>query len=247
MEPRGRDAGNGESTECCKSCGASQESSGTEPAQMKSARAGRLTLFLQENPRSGPRIILILSVALILVLAGMMAYALDMGQIFEPPYESEDGPLTLSAAGIDWIADFGIDGNYSCMRYYWETNWEGHAVSFARPLANLTDQSSLSSGSPAVVENPFVVITDLAGDGVFGTGDSILFKWPYGYPEEDMVNILALVHVDMIGDSMSIIDLGEYSWVVHDGKFYSWRSHELNAQIPWWWGQGWDWQEDAYP
>jgi hypothetical protein len=218
-----------------------------EPASMKKTRDGKLTLFLQENPRSGPRIILILSVALTIVLAGSMAYAFDMGRFFEPPYESEDGPLTLTVSGINWVTDSGIDGNYSCMRYYWETSWDSCAISFARPLANLTDQESLSPGSAAVVENPFVVITDTEGDGLFGTGDSILFKWPDFYEEEDTVSILSLVHVDLTGDSNTVCSFGEYSWAVHDGRFYSWTSHELDAQIPWWWNHGWDWQEDAYP
>lgn len=247
MEPRGRDAGNAESIDSCGSCGGRQKSPGTEPAPMKKTRAEKLTMFLQENPRSGPRIILILSVALTLVLAGTLAYALDVGRFFEPPYESEDGPLTLSASGVNWVTDSGIDGNYSCMRFYWETSWESHGVAFARPLANLTDQESLSPGSAAVVENPFVVITDTEGDGLFGTGDSILFKWPDFYEEEDTVSILSLVYVDLTGDSKRVWNFGEYSWAVHDGRFYSWTSHELDALIPWWWNQGWDWQEDAYP
>lgn len=218
--------------------------------------------FLASDKRRAAKVVLALAVALIIVAAAAVLSAVDLGGLFEDPYPSEDTPLTLSVDSVIWTGQYnisfdlagggysvsdvlpleGIGANYSLMRFLWGdgSGWLGGAV------ASESDQLLLSAGSRATVEsevsvfNPglageivySLVITDVLGDGAFGYGDQIAFKESPAttWIAEDTVGTVALVY---IGEHRTYTGFGEYSFALHDRDFYSWGSHELNWEEPW--------------
>jgi ribosomal protein L40E len=248
-------AENSEAIEFCNKCGMRIIQGKNDEPPRKMSRTDRLGTYLQDNPRSGPRIIFILSVVLMLALVTILAQALDLGQYFEPPYPSEETPLTLAENGIVWTAASDphyVSTNYSLMRWHWSNQFSG----FDRPLANLSNQQTLGSGTQASVDVVYARITDILGDGEFNIGDQILFNgqdaWNE-FPVEGTIYRLALIYVGWNGEweddcfegNFDIFYWGEYSCAVDDGKFYSWRSHELSSEFPWWY---WDkWNSDPSP
>lgn len=182
-----------------------------------------------------------MSIALMLSLATILAQALDLGQYSEPPYPSEDTPLALAENGIVWTGSEELFNptNYTFMRWHWECGGSG----FDRPLANLTAQEMLSSGTQASVDVPLATITDILGDGEFNVGDQILFRG-YGtfqeFPMERTIYRIALIYIGWDGLNFNMKYWGEYSCAVVDGKFYSWRSYELSAGLPWWYEDQWN-------
>jgi hypothetical protein len=246
-------AENSEAIEFCTKCGVRIFQDEIDEPQRKMSRTERLSIYLQDNPRSGPRIIFIMSVVLMLALATILAQALNLGQYFEPPYLSEETPLALAENGIVWTASsdpYYISTNYSLMRWHWSAHASDGGGSFERPLANLTNQQTLSSGTQASVDVVYATITDILGDGEFNTGDHILFNgqdaWNE-FPVEGTVYRLALIYVGWNGEweddcyqgNFDIFYWGEYDCAVDDGKFYSWRSHELTSGFPWWYWHKW--------
>jgi len=219
----------------------------------------RLSVYLVENPRRGPRVIYALLTVIILILAGIMVYSLDLGRYFEPPYPSEDTPLSITEDGIVWTAFFDVtrqSTNYTLMRWHWSMQTSNLGSGDERPLANLTNQQALSSGTQTSVDVVYATITDILGDGEFNTGDQILANgWDmFGeFPVEGTVYRIALIYVGWEGEweddcyigNFDVFYWGEYSCAVDDGKFYSWASHELSWQLPWWY---WDkWKYDPSP
>ena len=71
-------------------------------------------------------------------------------------------------------------------------------------------------------------ITDSTGDGFFGVGDDVIFHFTPHL--DDTVYVVAL-HYRSEGGYMGG---WEYSYAIHDGKFYSWRSYTLDNTTPWW-------------
>lgn len=196
----------------------------------------RLTEYLGAKPRRAAMIVMTLVVVLIIIVAGNLFQLLNVGRYFEPPYPSETTPLSLVDNGVKWTGFVRFQGsNYSGWVFYWGNAsgaLDGH-------VAFEFQQVQLSSGSnTTVVTNVgqasdlsyliYLSITDSTGDGVPGSGDCIIFK---GAPQEsDTVYTVALAYVGVgagVGGS-------EYSYAIHDGKFYSWMSDTARTNPPWW-------------
>ncbi len=222
----------------------------------------RIGNFLASDTRRAAKVVLALAVALIIVAAAAVLSAVDLEGLFEDPYPSEDTPLTFSVDSVIWTGQYNISfdqagsgysisyllplegtgANYSLMRFMWGygSGWLSGSV------ASESDQLLLSAGSRATVEsrlgvfNPglageivySLVITDVLGDGAFGYGDQIAFKESpaTSWTAEDTVGTVALVY---IGEHRTYTGFGEHSFALHDGDFYSWGSHELNWDDPW--------------
>ena len=212
---------------------------------------GRLGRFLQENPRSGSRIIYVLSIALILCLTAILAQAMDLGQYFEPPYPSESTPLTATEMGIEWTQQFDpyfefTEGwNYTSIWVYWSrsvTTDEGGTASSIGVIQLYAGQDCLDNGYPASAEWHFgggddyelwVNVTDAVGDGSFGEGDKIAIKAvpePAAYWQEGYTYVIGVAYV---GEPYQV-SLGVYNLAFHNGEFYSWENQELSASTPWW-------------
>jgi len=217
---------------------------------------GRLTTYLRTNPRRGAAVVIALSAAAVVLIAGVLGPVL-----MDQPYPSEVTPLSLDASGdVCWTGTANIsfvDGhcipstdepiqgwscNYSELRFYLggaRSGWRGIPV-------NATEQKALAMGSETTVVTPLgeliltgapniqyeLVITDLLGDGAFGWGDKIaLRESPHAdYHEEDVTFTFALTYEHNLWNLF-----GEYSYAFHDGAFYSWRSSNLDwdSESPW--------------
>jgi hypothetical protein len=68
----------------------------------------------------------------------------------------------------------------------------------------------------------------VAGNGIFDSGDYIVFDYGIESISEDNVFVLALACV--IYPEWN----EEYSFAVNDGRLYAWRSYSLNTHDPWW-------------
>jgi len=206
----------------------------------------RLSVYLAENPRSGPQMIFALLAVIVLILAGIMVYSLDIGRYFEPPYPSEDTPLSITEDGVVWTTSFDVHHtatNYTFMRWTWGEIVGGIGWGVTRPLANLANQQVLSSGTQVSVDAVYATITDILGDGEFGTGDQILFRchdMGSDFPVEGAVYRMALVYIGWDGVNLNLVGWGEYCCAVDDGRFYSWASDELPSGLPWWYMNKWD-------
>ena len=78
-----------------------------------------------------------------------------------------------------------------------------------------------------------LVVTDSEGDGWFGSDDSIVFKTESNTDrpiEPDRTYTVALAYVE----GGWVQGYGEFSYAVHEGKFYSWTSYTLNWDSAWW-------------
>jgi hypothetical protein len=209
--------------------------------------------YLGAKPRRAMQIILCLSVVLVLILVVVLVQALDLSDPFAPPYPSEDTPLSLTTTGVTYTMDntvthYGSYPNYTSLRFHWgEVGPSGNGALWGL-VADEIEQQRLSMNSSATVEvfvaaqgavpewiSYYLVIKDVQGNGVFENGDSITFRTNSSSilaPLEDRVYIISLAFID---DGWGR-GLGEYSCVVHGGKFYSWRSDTLNWNQPWWQG-----------
>lgn len=189
--------------------------------------------------------ILVLLVVVILMAASILYYILDIGSLFGSPYPSEDTPLTLTSTGVIWTMDrdISVDGEFRYANICW--TWILETYGYAGPLVNDSEQEALSQGIPISIEarhaaqgttegiwiQIYSIQSELTGDGNFGFDDSIEFAArpaPNFFVAEDEVKTVALVYLGKV-----TYPLGEYSYAVHDGKFYSWRSNNLD------WSQAW--------
>ena len=209
-----------------------------EGLDSRGSRTDRLSRSIRENPRSGPRIIYVLTAVIVVLLAGTIAYSANLGRFFAPPYPSEDTPIELTVDGVLWTCEYDPPAysNYSHMKMIWVED----TFSSAAPVVAAEDQELLSTGVSATVDNGWATVTDVLGDGRFGSGDSILFKClsvdPSAFPVEDSEYVVALVYAsdEYAYSGWTLVNYGEFSWAVHDGEFYSWESQELAWQVPWW-------------
>ena len=211
----------------------------------------RLNSYLEARSGRAGRIVAALVVVIILMSAAMLYQWLDVGGMFDPPYPSEVTPLTLADDGIVWTASFdpSKSTNYTFMRWHWFKETAGSGFGFELPLANLTSQHMLSSGTQVSADVLYATITDILGDGEFNTGDKILFNGDPGseFPVEGTIYRLALVYIGWTGEwedeyfigNFDNVYWGEYSCAVESGNFYSWRSNDLSAGFPWWYGDKW--------
>jgi len=196
----------------------------------------RLTKYAESRPRRAAVIMLALLVVLTVVVAGILVQSLNVGRPFKPPYPSETTPLSLAGDDLKWspLFDTSFDGwsNYSDYRFHY-VNWGG-------ALAGQAGQEQLSSHSEATVlgfvgrtvgsdESYWLnmSVTDSTGDGFFGAGDNVIFM---GMPHQnDTVYVVALHY-----SGGRVMGGWEYSFAIHDGKFYSWASNTLDWNTPWW-------------
>jgi len=203
----------------------------------------KLAERLSSQKSKGAKVVVVLSIALILVSVGLLVQLVDIGSLFDPPYPSQDTPLTLAAPDTvlwtnpynEFYDDHPLDGffNYSEIAFCFRHEVSSHGSASLGFLANETEQALLSSGTPYTGDLRGIGVVEVAGDGVFGPGDSIVFNSSeVFYPNEfdsETVFTVALMGLGPVNDH----GLGEYSYAVHDGKFYSWRSHELDWDLPW--------------
>ena len=197
----------------------------------------RLTKYVGSRPRRAAVIMLTLSVVLVLIFAGILIQSLNIGRLFKPPYTSETTPLSLTGNDLKWSPlDITLYsnlswGNYNSYRFHYGIGGSG----WGGTLVNQTEQNQLSSHSRATIVTPVgesvgsywlnLSIMDSTGDGFFGVGDQVIFE---GMPHlNDTVYVVALHIIGGGGAS-------EYSFAIHDGKFYSWASNTLNSIAPWW-------------
>lgn len=193
----------------------------------------RLTKYVGSKPRRAAVIMLTILVVLILVFAGILIQSLNVGRLFKPPYTSETTPLSLVNNGVRWDNPIMFQGaSYNKTVFRWG-QLGGH-------VAFDSQQAQLSSGSSATVTMTAaqasdmsysynVSITDSTGDGVPGSGDYIIFTGP---PQEsDTVYTVALAYLGGVHGGFAG---SEYSYAIHDGKFYSWASDNLHTTPPWW-------------
>ncbi len=216
--------------EFCISCGALLFVT-NESSQKRMSDTEVIREFIRENLKSGPRRTIILAIAAMLVLSCILAYSWNLESYIWPPYPSEDTPLILTDEGIEWVSnlDPSIATNYTYMQCYCGAISDGAIGYTVFPLANLTIQEMLSSGTQVSADIHSFIITDIIGDGEFNQGDSILFESPSIW--NDVIYRFALVYAP----PQSVYAYwGEYSCALHDGKFYSWHSEELNDDIHWW-------------
>jgi len=211
----------------------------------------RLGSFLASRPRRAAGVVIVLAIGFILVLAGMLAVVLDLGAAFEPPYPSEDTPLSVVSGGVKYTRNYNMTfvGDYESGLLYSEHKiaWRydtggGGGGGPSGPLIDQSDQDELNTGANATVRSQFIMsmspwydspqlnmnlsITDTTGDGVFGFGDYIVFE---GAPStEGIVYTIGLV---WLGPGTMY---EEWSYAFHDGKFYSWMSSVLPSANPWW-------------
>ena len=201
----------------------------------------RLTEYLGAKPRRAAMIVMTLVVVLILIVAGNLFQLLNIGRYFESPYPSETTPLSLVNNGVKWEGFLVFQGsNYSKYVFYWNLGDSSGAI--GGHVAFESQQAQLSSGSAATVIMTVaqaadmsywfnLSITDSIGDGVPGSGDYIIFTGP---PQEsDTVYTLALAYVGGVGAGFGSGG-SEYSYAIHDGRFYSWMSDRVHTGTPWW-------------
>lgn len=207
---------------------------------------GRLSAYLESKPRNAARIILTLVVALIVVLAALTVLLVQSSGIMDPPYPSDDTPLRLAATGVEWKMEFNQldwDGNgirYVNMSLGLAVNFGSGPSKWSTRLANDSVQDMLSDHVPASVTTPWfdfsnfwmnVTVTDTEGDGTFGVNDSISIGIsPF---IEHTVYTMAWAWM-MNGGGMYT----EFSFAIHDGKLYSWYSHEFSTERGPWYGTG---------
>ena len=195
----------------------------------------RLAEYLRAKPRKGAMIVVTLLVVLILVVAGNLFQLLNLGSYFEPPYPSEETPLSMVADGIMWDNPIQMaTASWNTTKLYWMFKESYFATGL---LANDSQQAELSSGTPTTITRTLgggydgsswinMTIFDSTGDGSPAGGGYILFTGP---PlQSDIVYTIALA---FIADGFA---LSEYSYAIHDGKFYSWRSSTEDTVMPWW-------------
>ena len=206
--------------------------------------------YLSSKPRRAAMIVLVTAVALIMVLAALMVQVVQSTGVFDPPYPSDNTPLSLADNGITWTRDFimvvqGNDGewgmNYSEYRFFWGFESTSGSEGWMSGVADDTDESILSGTANATISTylgtrtpwfdapnltMYLDVTDISGDGVFGIGDHMTIR---GAPRTE--GLVYTVGLAWIGHGTMN---EEYSYAFHEGKFYSWVSNRLPATGPWW-------------
>jgi hypothetical protein len=211
----------------------------------------RLEKFITADSRRAVALIVTLLVALILVSVGFAVYASDV-DLFAEPYPSEDTMLTLTEDGVKWTMNYNLlfsedrGGGWNHIRYFWGHEEEnGYTAQIGTLMEDLWMNNLLnkinatyenwigSSSYGDVYEERWLINTDAQGNGWFGANDSVTFKTDSTRDQailEDTVYTVALAYVT----DVQMSGYGEFSYAVHDGKFYSWTSHSLSWDEAWW-------------
>jgi len=201
----------------------------------------RLGSYLASKPRRAAVLFLTLSMAFILVFAGLV---LELSHFGRAPYPSQELGLSL------------VDGNVLFSKEY-TTHWFNETSNATEPINPYAGadfafgivgsgwgthafgddpQLSANTGAPSSMNLSLFVspsisaeLTDSTSNGAFDRGDSILFR--IEPLQEDTVFFMAFAFFPR-GDSPSAYT--EMSFAIHDGKLYSWLSDNLPTQDPWW-------------
>ena len=210
----------------------------------------RLSSYLEAMPSRAARVVVVLFVVIILMSTAILYQWLDLGDVFESPYPSETTSLNLVDGDVVWanqgISHFiGYTMNYSNISLRWMAHLDVATLNIGTyELANETQLAVLSTGSEATLTRNMsagitvngdeyfslqrICVTDLTGNGLFDMGDYITFDFGEHAIPEDTVHTVALACVtDPIWHA-------EFSFAVHNGEFYTWRSSDLNWHEPWW-------------
>jgi len=201
----------------------------------------RLDSYLDSRPGRAGRVIAVLVIVIILMSAALLYQWLDIRNMFDSPYPLEETPLSLDGndvlweyQGISWFSGYTL--NWTNMSVWWggfhdeSTGWSYHAT----PESFLAyGAESLSQGVEATMAIPAglydqTLFTDVTGNGIFDSGDYIVFD--YGVetiPENNVFTVALACHLYPEWNE-------EFSFAVDDGDFYSWRSYSLNYEDPWW-------------
>jgi len=222
---------------------------------------GRLSSFVEAEPKRATQLIVVLVVALVITAAVAVAYAMELS--FGPSYPSEETPITLVDGGVMWTQSQNItvypgggrvtthlpgltECNLSYIDFRW--HWGNLTRGSGGGLLNESALEQLSTGSRAVVDCPHIWyfkeingvwtkvalltrITDVHGDGVFGIGDTMEFIDEGMIGEPLPEESVRWVALAYVG--ISVLHW-EYSYAVQNGELHCWSSHNLNTLQPWW-------------
>ena len=201
----------------------------------------RFSMFLAARPKKAAAVVITLSIALILVTAGL---ALELTHFGRAPYPSDDIiPMKFVDGKIVYTCDSTIafpnetpaeSFPYAGMKILFQIAYVNGAMTM--PIADFGNHTLLGAGSRATVHqvlvsstwaNVSIDITDITGDGSFDKGDTMTFDiLPL---EEKFVFTVGLLWVSPEhGNAMAF----EASFTVHDGKLYAWFSDALDSR-PW--------------
>jgi hypothetical protein len=224
---------------------------------------GRLTSFVERNPRRAATVILAFAIALCVAILGILVAIVGIEDPFDPPYPSEQTPLSWTGDLVAWTAantvvfygggEYAIfpdhmdptdcyemqDGwgrNYSCIRFHWEDcdgGWSGL-------IANDSEQLELSTGVETTAEFPI----GRRGDGVAYSLVVTDLQGNGAFDRGDSITFKSSPSADTYEDDVytialiclcpQVMKIGEFSFAFHDGEFYSWESNELDWIQPWW-------------
>ena len=200
----------------------------------------RLNSYLEARSGRAGRIVAALVIVIVLMSAALLYQWLDVGDMFDSPYPSEVTPLSLDGNGVLWeyqgISWFsGYTLNWTNMSVWWGgfrdegSSWayRAHPETFVAYGAE-----NLSQGLEATMVIPAGLyeqerFTDVTGNGIFDSGDHIVFDYGEIIPEDNVFTVALACHIH---PEWSM----EFSFAVDDGDFYSWRSYSLNTDDPWW-------------
>jgi len=153
----------------------------------------RLASFAEKKPESAAKVIVVLAVAFLVVVVGVLAAILDVGDLSEPPYPSETTPMSWDGDSVVWTetwtvlltnggieieasdmvdpadlyAEYGGYGrNYSSMVFLFSYDWNSGSTSVRGDLVNDSQQHELSVGFEVTV-NLGVIYAQTSGDGVW--------------------------------------------------------------------------------
>lgn len=201
----------------------------------------RLNSYFEARSGRAGRIVAALVIVIVLMSAAMLYQWLDVGDMFDPPYPSEVTPLSIDGDGVLWeyqgISWFsGYTLNWTNMSVWWGGfHDEDSGLSYhCTPESFLAyGAENLSKGVEATMVIPAglyeqLLFTDVTGNGIFDSGDYIVFDYGIeSIPEDNVFTVALACHIYPEWSE-------EFSFALDDGEFYSWRSYSLNTEDPWW-------------
>ncbi len=196
---------------------------------------------LESRPRGPLAVILILAVALVLV---SVALALDLTHFGRPPYPSNkiipmslvDGKVVYTQDSTNILGENMTPAQsfpYTGMKIDFQVETANSIVQ--TPVMDFGNQTELTLGNNAtmsqvLIDSTIVVsikITDVAGDGSFDFGDTVVFD--IAPLEEGAVYTWGLLWLSPDHHAAMIL---EDSFAIDHGKLYAWFSKALD-DTPW--------------
>jgi hypothetical protein len=203
---------------------------------------------IASNPQKYANMIWALVVAALLLCVVLVTVWIAR-EFIEPPLPSEDTPLSLvETDSIAWIKtpdsplagepmDHGV--NYSSIAFIWQFVSGSSTLYCMDFLANESQQEALSSGSPVTTvpwrsTHSYLEVVELAGDGYFGPGDSLVLHnisaWMdyAAHEENDVIGVVGLMMWAGVSGP-----IGEYSFAIEDGELRAWSTRVLDWTPTW--------------